>query len=515
MTLDRLVLWIVYFSTLVFVWRSLASRPKQWGWGILCGVIFSLSLGLSFVSLTWAAMVGGGLWLLLVLLPILGVRQMNQWLKYDYYWRAALLARLLTWLHPADGWGDRVIPLNALALAQQGHTAQAVQSLKPHQTPKSRIYRIAIALEFLILRQWQEFITWLQSHQEGQVPLNFALYHLRALGETGQFNLMLREFVALSRRMKDLGDFERLSLARLYVLAFCGDTDSVSQLFQRELRDYPQVKQQFWQATADWYGGRSHLAQNQLQTLAKTRHHLLKQDIQHRLETPPKLTQTQLNSLSVHILEQLNITLREERRYGTPVSAPPAFATWGLIALNLLAFYIATRLGGSQNVWVLYRLGALVPSQALAGEWWRLVTSTFLHFGIPHLSMNLFGLYILGKFLESRIGLFRFLAVYLISGIGSMGFITLLALQGGNEQFVVGASGAVMGLIGAIAALFWQGWRQDKAELARERLRSILLIILIQAVFDLSIPEICFLCHASGGILGFFSGLLLLRKRTS
>lgn len=514
MTFDRLVLWIVYFSTLVFVWRSLANYPKQWGWAIVCGGIFSLSLGLSFVSTTWAAMVGGGLWLLLVLLPILGLRQINQWLKYDEYRRAALLARCLIWLHPADGWGDRVIPLNALALAQRGQTMPAVQSLKPHQTPKSRIYLTAIALEFLIQRQWQEFITWLQSHQEGQVPLNFALYHLRALGETGQFNLMLREFVALSRRLKDLGDFERLSLARLYVFAFCGDSQSVSRLFKRELRDYPPTKQQFWRATADWYGGRSHLAQNLFQDLLKTRHHLLKQDIQHRLETPVEPTPAQLNSLSFHILEQLKVTLTQERRYGTPVSAPPAFGTWGLIALNLLAFYIATRLGGSQNVWVLYRLGALVPSQALAGEWWRLVTSTFLHFGLPHLAMNLFGLYILGKFLESRLGLIRFLLVYLISGIGSMGFITLLALQGGDEQFVVGASGAVMGLIGAIAAIFWQGWRQDKAEIARERLRSIVLIILIQAVFDLSIPEICFLCHASGGVLGFLSGLLVLRKQS-
>ena len=451
----------------------------------------------------------------MVLLPILGLRQINQWLKYDHYRRAALLARLLTWLHPADGWGDRVIPLRALALAQRGQTVQAVQSLKPHQTPKSRIYRVAIALEFLILRQWQPFITWVQSYQEGQIPLNFALYHLRALGETGQVNLMLREFVALSRRLNDLGEFERLSLARLYVFAFCGDSDSVSQLFKRELRDYPQVKQQFWQATADWYGGRSPLAEKSFQDLLKTRHHLLKQDIRHRLETPLDLTQQPLDSLSRHILDQLNITLQEERRYGTPISAPPAFATWGLIALNLLAFYIATRLGGSQNVWVLYRLGALVPSHVLAGEWWRLVTSTFLHFGIPHLSMNLFGLYILGKFLESRLGLIRFLLVYLISGIGSMGFITFLALQFGNEQFVVGASGAVMGLIGAIAALFWQGWRQDKAEIARERLRSIVLIIVIQAVFDLSIPEICFLCHASGGVLGFLSGLLLLGKGTT
>lgn len=510
MTFDRLVLWIIYLSTVVFIWRSLSTRPKQWGWVILCSGLLGLSFGLSFLSTGLAAIVGGAIWTLTLFIPLLGVRQINQWVKASRYGRACLLARLLLLVHPADGWGDRIVPLKALALAQRGHTTEAIQFLKRHQTPKSPIHLLAIALELLIQRQWQEFITWLQAYQKGHIPLNFSLYYLRALGETGQLNLMLREFVALSQRMQRLGDFERLGLARLYVLAFCGEAEAVSQLLKTELRTYPDVKQKFWLATAYQSGGRSHLAQPLFQALSKTRDHLLQADIQHRLGTP--ISQLKLNSLSSHILEQLKLTLNEERQYGNPISAPPALVTWGIIALNLLAFYIATRLGGSQNIWVLYRLGALVPSQALAGDWWRLVTSTFLHFGLAHLAMNLFGLYILGTFVEARLGRLRFLLIYLISGVGSMGFITLLALQGTQEQFVVGASGAVMGLIGAIAALFWQGWRQHKAKIARERFRSILLIIVIQAVFDLSIPEICFLCHASGGILGFLSGLLVLRK---
>jgi rhomboid protease GluP len=510
MTLDRLVLWIIYLSTVVFIWRSLSTRPKQWGWVILCSGLLGLSFGLSFISTRVAAIVGGAIWTLTVLIPILGVRQIHQWVKASRYGWACVLARLLLILHPADGWGDRIVPLKALALAQRGHTTEAIQVLKRHQTPKSPIHLLAIALELLIQRQWQEFITWLQAHQQGHIPLNFSLYYLRALGETGQFNLMLRDYLALSQRMQRLGDFERLGLARLYVLAFCGEVEAVSQLVKTELRTYPEIKQKFWLATAYQYGGRSQLAKPLFQELLKTRDHLLQADTQHRLDRPNP--RPKLNTVSFHILDQLKLTLNEERQYGNPISAPPALGTWGIIALNLLAFYIALRLGGSQNLWVLYRLGALVPSQALAGEWWRLVTSTFLHFGLAHLSMNLFGLYILGTFVEARFGRLRFLFIYLISGIGSMGFITLLALQGTQEQFVVGASGAVMGLIGAIAALFWQGWRQHKAEIARERLRSILLIIVIQTVFDLSIPEICFLCHASGGVLGFLSGLLVLRK---
>ncbi|MFP4653714.1 MAG: hypothetical protein ACLFM4_14965 [Phormidium sp.] len=88
MTFDRLVLWIIYLSTVVFIWRSLSTRPKQWGWVILCSGLLGLSFGLSFLSTRLAAIVGGAIWTLTVLIPILGVRQINQWVKASRYRRA-------------------------------------------------------------------------------------------------------------------------------------------------------------------------------------------------------------------------------------------------------------------------------------------------------------------------------------------------------------------------------------------------------------------------------------------
>ncbi len=88
--------------------------------------------------------------------------------------------------------------------------------------------------------------------------------------------------------------------------------------------------------------------------------------------------------------------------------------------------------------------GGYLPSDG--GEWWRVVTSGFLHAGFIHLALNMFVLYVLGTFLEPAIGTPRFVAVYLVSLIaGGLGAL-LLSNPG---QFTVGASGAIYGLFGA------------------------------------------------------------------
>ncbi|MBE9042051.1 rhomboid family intramembrane serine protease, partial [Oscillatoriales cyanobacterium LEGE 11467] len=192
------------------------------------------------------------------------------------------------------------------------------------------------------------------------------------------------------------------------------------------------------------------------------------------------------------------------------------WVTYSAISLNVFLFAVEVILGGSQNNQVLYRLGALVPEVVWDGEWWRLLTATFLHFGFSHLAMNMLGLYILGTYVELVLGTRRYLGIYFISGVGSMLATTLLSLwlePNSGVRLVVGASGAVMGLIGAIAAIFLQGWQRSKVPAARDRLRTILSIVAVQTVFDLMNPQICFVCHASGVILGFLTCYFLLWMR--
>lgn len=69
-----------------------------------------------------------------------------------------------------------------------------------------------------------------------------------------------------------------------------------------------------------------------------------------------------------------------------------AIATYGLVSLNLLVFALEMAQGGSENLDTLYQLGALSPQEVWAGQWWRLLTANFLHFGWLHLLTNLIGL---------------------------------------------------------------------------------------------------------------------------
>jgi rhomboid protease GluP len=188
-----------------------------------------------------------------------------------------------------------------------------------------------------------------------------------------------------------------------------------------------------------------------------------------------------------------------------------AYTTYILIGMNLSVFALEIVSGGSQNLETLYQLGALSPEEVWLGEWWRVLSANFLHFGWLHLITNMLGLYFLGQFVELAIGISRYLFIYLISGTGSMLAFSVLAIKfGDSQQLLVGASAAIMGLVGVIGAMFFRDWRKEKSRTASKRLRFILLVIVLQFVFDLTTPQVSFLSHLLGLAIGLIAGYLLL-----
>lgn len=179
-----------------------------------------------------------------------------------------------------------------------------------------------------------------------------------------------------------------------------------------------------------------------------------------------------------------------------------------LILVNVLAFLFEIYAGGWNDPEVLHRIGALEPDAVvLQGEYWRLFTALFLHAGFLHLAFNLFALYVLGPPLERSIGTIRFLVCYLISGIASSaGVVALTEIGLVQESQLVGASGCILGVVGAWAGLLL---RHRHAPFAKQRLANIGLIVAIQIAFDLSTPQISMPAHMCGLIAGFFLGLLL------
>jgi membrane associated rhomboid family serine protease len=212
-----------------------------------------------------------------------------------------------------------------------------------------------------------------------------------------------------------------------------------------------------------------------------------------------------LESHRNHPVGFASVPVANRVRHSQLRSAPAVLV---LILLNVVAFLFEISVGDLNDSEVLHRVGALEPYAVIAqGEYWRLFTALFLHGGFTHLLFNVFALYILGPPLERSIGTVRFAVCYLISGLASSaGVVGLTVLGFVQVGQLVGASGCIMGIVGA-----WAGFllRHRHAPQARQRLANVGLIVVIQIAFDLSTPQVSMAAHLCGLIAGFFLGLVL------
>ena len=185
-------------------------------------------------------------------------------------------------------------------------------------------------------------------------------------------------------------------------------------------------------------------------------------------------------------------------------------ATYALIALCVLAFVAELAGGGGAGSLDgggrVIREGGLFGPAVDGGEWYRIVTSAFLHAGLFHLLLNMFALYVLGTLLEPGIGTARFIAVYAVSILG--GSFGALLLDPG--EVTVGASGGIFGLMAATFIVARGRGMDDVAS-------QIGIFVVINLVFTFSIPGISIGGHLGGLVAGGLAALLISaveRRRT-
>jgi membrane associated rhomboid family serine protease len=147
---------------------------------------------------------------------------------------------------------------------------------------------------------------------------------------------------------------------------------------------------------------------------------------------------------------------------GRSVMSSAGVVTKVLIAVNVVMYGLQYLLGSRVEINLAMLPGpAIGPDGSLvgvaAGEFWRLLTAAFLHGGLLHIGINMFSLYQIGPALERQLGRSRFLAVYLISALGSSVAVYFFSP---SNQLVLGASGAVFGIFGA-AIVLWHKLGQD------------------------------------------------------
>jgi len=185
---------------------------------------------------------------------------------------------------------------------------------------------------------------------------------------------------------------------------------------------------------------------------------------------------------------------REIFSYGKPR------LTYLLIALNVVIFFIVELTGGSMDIEHLIDFGAKYNPYIVDGQWWRIISSMFLHIGFFHIFMNMLALYYLGHAVERIFGTLRLFIIYMLAGIGGG-----LASFAFTIQVSAGASGAIFGLFGAL--LFFG--TIHKQLFLQTMGRNLLFIVGINIVFGFVVPQIDNSAHLGGLIGGFIAAAIV------
>ena len=287
-------------------------------------------------------------------------------------------------------------------------------------------------------------------------------------------------------------------------------TDKLTDAMSASL---PADAQKFWRLTARQVAGAAGVV-DEFRKLQRSASLYLSTMIARRIEAPlAPLREGELDASATATRRWLMHAVAHETRYAVlhADSRRPPFATWS-IAVVLIGIFLIELPGGSTNPRNLLELGALrIPTSLTPGEWWRMLTAGVLHFGPLHLAMNLMGLLYLGSRLERAWGSFRTLGAYAIATVASMGLAPYLLALGERPPYaiLVGASGGVMGLLGAIIGHLTVGWWRGRSRRIRKQLGMLLLIVCLQTMFDLSTPNVSFACHLLGLATGLVTALVL------
>jgi rhomboid protease GluP len=427
------------------------------------------------------------------------------------YTLARRLARALLFLHPARPLRAQGELLRALQLAKQGDISRALILLAPLRNNHTNAGRQAIAQSFRLRDEWINLVGWVRSelpppvrrHDYALMPL-----YLRALGETGARDELLLEFAnALTDPQTAHQPAWSYHSCLTVVLAFCGRLATRAEL--AGIRKLPRELREFWLGTNELAAGQISAGRARLEKLQRvTVDELLRSEIAQRLAGTVAPAEIPLSSPGFALLRRIELFERPPSTAFGSKTMWPTPAVLIFIVLNVGMFIAELMLGGSTNPFTLRRLGALDPwALRYDGEYWRLATSLFLHYGALHLIFNLYGLFLIGPGLERAIGSVRFAAFYLLAGLGSsIGVLLWRIFVFSRPEPLVGASGCVMGIVGV-----WVGFllRNRHQPLAGRRLKYILLIVAVQTAFDLSTPQISMSAHLSGLLTGLALGLLV------
>ena len=185
-----------------------------------------------------------------------------------------------------------------------------------------------------------------------------------------------------------------------------------------------------------------------------------------------------------------------------------AYVTTALIVINVIVFLWMSFIGDTENTQFLLEHGAMNTDLVLQGEWWRVFTHMFIHAGLYHLFSNMIMLAAVGFSVEEEIGSVKYTIIYFVGGLGATALSSWYEITNDLSIVDVGASGAIMAVFAALAAVAIKN-RKNFNHGAGIRM----LIVLAIMVFGNMGPGVNWMAHLGGAITGLILGMILYRPK--
>jgi len=518
MDLNHILLWFAGISAASLCWRSVRIGRRMLSWTLVSSLVLLIGLVGWWLFPDVAGEVATLFLVLLLLIPSRLSQAATRASEQQRYGRARRFAQCAALLHPVADW--RVLPrvFHAFELAQAGQLAEAEARLQLIARTNSSIAPIAQAQRLRLLGRWRELKEL--AERQGLLTLRtqpalFALY-LRALGELGCIDELSRFLLAQERTLPATGAQD---LAFLYLFAFTGQVELTRQVLEAKRRSYPAEVHDFWLAVASQSAGHPQEARRVFGQLRSSKDAQVRARAEERFDSLARAApEDPPSAQAMVVVARFARTFAERQRFSFNAAQGRRKnqLTLGLIAVNAVVYVAGSLPGLLETRQSFGERWAFIGSEIVAGQWWRTFSYLFVHASALHLLMNLGGLWVLGPSIERAFGRARFCVIYLAAGLaGSATYLALALFQGSKEE-LVGASGCIMGLLGANAAVMLRAWLKHRAPMARQVFLRLLAIVALQVVFDYTAnhsgsdgPQIAGLAHAVGLLGGFLSALLL------
>jgi rhomboid protease GluP len=214
---------------------------------------------------------------------------------------------------------------------------------------------------------------------------------------------------------------------------------------------------------------------------------------------------------AAHPQTEVRNTLTQEREFREALRAlaPRTWVTYALVAANVGVWLWMVLRGVDAmrpSAQLLFEWGGNAASAVQRGQWWRMLSATFLHSGAIHLLMNMVGLWSIGQLVERIYGRMPYLLIYLASGLAGSGLSLHFAAQ---QSVSVGASGAIFGIAGALLAAVFQHRASLPKVFGRQNLSGMGFFVLYSLVQGFTHSGIDNGAHVGGLLAGALLAYIL------